>query len=97
MMEDAMPKEIIRNRHDGQINDDGSIADATFIHLGWSKGHAQAELAVFRPKDPMRFRANGDASFDEVDGWCAQLDRAGINRLIRTLRTARDQAFGRDE
>lgn len=31
------------------------------------------------------------------DGWHADLDRAGVNRLIRTLRRARDQAFGRDE
>ena len=27
--------------------------------------------------------------------WC-DLDRAGINRLIRTLRKARDQAYGAD-
>lgn len=32
------------------------------------------------------------------DGWHASLDqRADVNRLIRVLRTARDQAFGRDE
>jgi hypothetical protein len=29
-------------------------------------------------------------------GWCCQLDRDGINRLIRTLRKARDAAFGAD-
>jgi hypothetical protein len=28
--------------------------------------------------------------------WC-DLDRAGINNLIRSLREARDKAFGRDE
>lgn len=32
------------------------------------------------------------------DGWHATLEERGdINRLIRVLRTARDQAFGRDE
>lgn len=29
-------------------------------------------------------------------GWYCQLDRAGLNRLIRTLRKARDAAFGAD-
>jgi hypothetical protein len=31
------------------------------------------------------------------DGWYAELDRAGVNRLIKTLRKARDAAYGRDE
>lgn len=30
-------------------------------------------------------------------GWYTHLDRYDTNRLIRTLRTARDKAFGRDE
>lgn len=30
-------------------------------------------------------------------GWYVGLDRRGINDLIRVLRRARDQAFGRDE
>jgi hypothetical protein len=30
-------------------------------------------------------------------GWYTNLDRRGINDLIRVLRRARDQAFGRDE
>lgn len=32
-----------------------------------------------------------------VDGWYVNLDRNGINRLIKVLRKARDQAYGRDE
>lgn len=30
------------------------------------------------------------------EGWYCQLDRNGINRLIRTLRKARDAAYGSD-
>lgn len=30
-------------------------------------------------------------------GWSVELDRASINRLIKVLRRARDQAFGADE
>lgn len=36
-------------------------------------------------------------SFQHFGGWHVDLDRAGINDLIRVLRRARDQAFGRDE
>lgn len=31
------------------------------------------------------------------DGWRITLDREGINRLIRSLRKARDSVYGRDE
>lgn len=31
------------------------------------------------------------------EGFFVDLDREGCNRAIRTLRKARDQAFGRDE
>lgn len=33
----------------------------------------------------------------EGNGWFVTLDRREINDLIRVLRRARDQAFGRDE
>lgn len=39
---------------------------------------------------------SGEPAFAEVRGWHADLDREGINRLIRTLRKARDQAYGAD-
>ena len=38
----------------------------------------------------------GEPQLAEVRGWFADLDRAGINQLIRALRKARDQAFGSD-
>lgn len=37
------------------------------------------------------------AGLTVADGFYVQLDRRGINDLIRHLRRARDQAFGRDE
>jgi hypothetical protein len=33
----------------------------------------------------------------EGDGWYVDLDRRGINQLIKNLRKARDRAYGRDE
>ncbi len=32
-----------------------------------------------------------------ANGWFASLDRQGCNNLIKYLRRARDQAYGRDE
>lgn len=32
-----------------------------------------------------------------ADGWWSWLDRSSVNRLIRLLRKARDESFGRDE
>lgn len=56
------------------------------IHVGWVKG---------------RFVEIGAASFDPsrelpTNGVFMSLDRDGINRLIRSLRKARDQAYGAD-
>lgn len=36
-------------------------------------------------------------SFHEFTGWHVDLNRAAVNQLIRVLRTARDQTFGKDE
>lgn len=36
-------------------------------------------------------------SFKLFGGWHVDLDRHRVNELIRVLRRARDQAFGRDE
>lgn len=38
-----------------------------------------------------------DFDLDFRDGFYVTMDRDGINRLIRNLRRARDQAYGRDE
>lgn len=36
-------------------------------------------------------------TFDDLGGTWMSVDRAGVNNLIRSLREARDKAFGRDE
>ena len=45
------------------------------------------------PADEYRMKIDGKP----VNGWYVSLDRNGLNRMIRTLRKARDQAYGRDE
>lgn len=56
------------------------------VHVGWVKDrHVEVGVAQF---DPSRERAS--------EGVFLSLDRAGINRLIRSLRKARDAAYGSD-
>ena len=100
--EGIMPKEYINNRwyaqyarevdYDGLGNEIGSHQvplDDSAIKVGWTKDQDHVELAVVRYRD--------GAEPNDGDWYHSQFDRAGLNRLIRTLRTARDQAFGRDE
>lgn len=104
-----MPKEYIENRYYGQHarNHDkcdprgeefcppdcpGSelvALDDSAVKVGWTKGLAHVEVAVVHDRDGSRE--------SDPDAWHSQLDRSGLNRLIRALRRARDDAFGKDE
>jgi hypothetical protein len=59
-------------------------ADSSRIQVGWSK---EAEYVQVVTND----------GGSENAGQFVTLDRDGINKAIRMLRRARDQAFGRDE
>lgn len=81
------------------------------VSVGWARGtHVQVGLGWVDPAATLESvpRAAGFApdfiTSGETDEhgriwqsqWC-DMDRHTINQLIRELRTARDQAFGRDE
>jgi hypothetical protein len=59
--------------------------------IGWSREDAGGGVQL------ATVRNGAEHSFDSEDGLYMDLDRRGINELIRLLRKARDQAFGRDE
>lgn len=82
-----MPKEIIHSRYPDP--EDGPRE--SLVHVGWTREHEHVEVATIVP-DERKLDTT-----PEGNGWFVQLDRSGINRLIRALRQARDQAFGRDE
>lgn len=90
-----MPKEFIHNAYFGQtaqvVNPDGTetptAIDSSVIKIGWGRDSNHCEIAIV---------ADPDSDTAEFEARHSQLDRAAINRLIRTLRKARDAAFGSD-
>lgn len=89
-----MPKEIVYDQ-----------ARMFNVELKWSNEGSHVQIATVVPPAQT---AEAPASLGAlVDSWSredrylatglyATLDRNGINRLIRALRRARDQAFGAD-
>lgn len=99
-----MPKQVVRARPEV---DDGA---GPYVRLGWGKDAGYVELGTAVPEGegklmlPNRTPQGPDEpAWGEVIGggedvgWFVQLDRDGINQLIRHLREARNQAYGRDE
>lgn len=81
-----MPKELI---HDNTALPEGDGEQSTpyAVQVGWDRvGYAQIGTVNLQKEDHTPER-----------GWFVELDRSMVNDLIRLLRKARDQAFGRDE
>lgn len=96
-----MPKEYVHDIDHGKTYaveaKDGKSGETIYMgekamKVGWMKGEgagAPVSLAVVdRGEDP-------DGMAETVA--YLNLDRSGLNRLIRVCRKARDDAFGRDE
>lgn len=80
-----MPKEMVLS---SGFNED--VTRGLRTEVRWSRdGYVQ--VATVADEMPA---ASGTGS---GEGWFVDLDRKGCNDLIRHLRRARDQAFGRDE
>lgn len=80
-----MPKELVFQKTKNGDPD----TEAPVVHIGWSRGLEYVEVATVAP--------DGKAlEPTDSNGWFAQLDRAGTNRLINLLRKARDGAYGAD-
>lgn len=78
-----MPKEIIRNA--SQVGDD----DQYRVDVRWNR---KLYCQIATVKDPDAYRGEGA----RAEGFFVDLDRDALNRLIRVLRKARDQAYGSD-
>lgn len=85
-----MPKEYVHSVFQVPAGAPDDPAPEPFrVKVGWSRERGDVEIQTVNPLTEDSFEADG--------GWNVWLDRRGINDLIRILRKARDQAFGRDE
>ena len=69
------------------------------VDVLWSREGSSVQI-VSKVQDAEGGRYMGDDYGETAhftDGMYVDLDRRAINKLIRNLRRARDQAFGRDE
>lgn len=79
------------------------------VEIGWwpnggvqvGTTHRQPVKLTSAPSEAV-MTATGARATPDADGWTwdgqfTDLDRHGINQLIRALREARDKAYGRDE
>lgn len=80
-----MPKETIMNQ--SQIGDDQLFR----FEILWNKDKYCQVATVKETNDPNKAADGG------VEGYYVNLDREGLNKAIRVLRRARDQAYGKDE
>ena len=92
-----MPKEDIYCEPKYLVTGDDSTAQ--LVEVGWGKAEASPGAHVtIAAYDKLTHSPHG--SSDDCDAGLmvtmVPLGREGVNRLIRTLRKARDQAFGVD-
>ena len=96
-----MPKEQINHpkiitRNEGTPNEVHEATDATCVHVGWNRaGWVQVSLSLSRER-MHKWVASLTHDEPSLSLYSEVLDRGEINRLIRTLRKARDQAYGAD-
>jgi len=88
-----MPKEVIHSKYTPDL-------ESTYVQVGWTRGNEHVEIATVAPTGRLAIfdPDTGTHILTEsvTPGWFMQLDRNGINQMIRVLRRARDQAFGED-
>lgn len=95
-----MPKEYVIPEAEKRRTDEHG-GDMEVVRIGWDNG-VQPQIATV-----LMHNIDGHHGLGDVDdagggrrvdeGHFVNLDRAAINKLIRTLRRARDAAFGADE
>lgn len=86
-----MPKELIRGQYlvsEPLTSDDPTPYLESGIELRWGREGSYVQVATGS------IAATG---FNNESAQYVDLSRQGINSLIRNLRKARDQAYGRDE
>lgn len=78
------------------LEEDDYIPMVPIVYVRWGREQNFVQI-VTKATDANGGRYAAGDETDFTDGMYVDLDREAINRLIRNLRRARDQAFGRDE
>ena len=91
-----MPKELVYSEFTPFGEDDPGI---TVAEVSWNRETEHVQLVTKcidrSTHEPVPMKE--EYLLPATAGFYMQLDRRGINKLIRNLRKARDQAFGKDE
>lgn len=100
-----MPREQInfpkiRTENPGTPNERHVADDAICAHVGWNKaGWVQVSLSLSCDRLSQiakDYETGAHVSSTEAALFSDVLDRAELNKMIQTLRKARDQAYGKD-
>lgn len=89
-----MPKEITAD----------DVMEKWRTEVSWRAAHdgveGHVQIATVNPDSIFEFPETDTGrsymAAEKFEGWKVTLSRAGINRLIHSLRKARDAAFGKD-
>ncbi len=92
----AMPKERIQSHTAPEFDVTVAWGRDTTVQICTTAADADERLRAW-VEQVEGIQSQPGASFAMFDGWHVDLNRQQVNDLIRTLRRARDQAFGRDE
>lgn len=91
-----MPKEYITTDHD-QRQQEELGGRQTAVKVTWDRvGYVQIASVLRGGVEGMPPGTTGPVDGYIDEGWFIDMDRASLNRLIRVLRRARDQAYGAD-
>lgn len=83
-----------------KVNINDMAVDGFRVEVGWSNGPADGcghvQVGTTNQFSKAVLMDVPESEDRHLDGWFVTLDREGLNRLIRSLRTARDAAYGKD-
>lgn len=95
-----MPKQVVVEKGKDFPTSGAGWLGTKYARVGWNKETGTVDIATVDPGGKLG-ALQSDGTVEPIDavipGWFVELDRKGVNDLIRALRKARDDAFGRDE
>lgn len=96
-----VPGTTLKVKDNGAIDESDAPVTKQFfpnaVKLNVIGGTLSIGIVTFDQETGEQNRFYGDNDNDQFDSLWTDLDRQGVNRLIRDLRRMRDRVFGKDE